>query len=109
MHGKEPKTAIIDRKCLQRLSADIDCVVWNQLIKAIEEDQAKQKKMLTLNFQHFGNLKDKELDRQKVENPEIAAITEMENEQFKKMFLVSTSERVRPLPYSKPEQRCKLL
>ena len=109
MYGKELNAAIIARTCLQKLSADIDCVEWNELIKAVEEDQAKQKKMLTLNFQHFGDLKDKELDRQKVENPEIADITEIENEQFKEMFLVSTSERVRPLPYSKPEKQCKLL
>ena len=79
----------MDRSRIRTISKNTTDNLTSALINRVKADQGALKKELNSTFQHFKELKDKELNRQVDENVDVVRKTEEDFQRFETMFLRS--------------------
>ena len=95
----------MDRSRLQSFSKKTTDSLTSNLMNTVKADQVALKKELNSTFQHFKELKDKELNRQVDENVDVVRETEEDFQRYETIFF-----RTQPLqPVRKDHSKCNIL
>ena len=83
--GKQSHTKDMDRSRLQTFSKKTTDSLPSYLMNTVKANQGALKKALNSTFQHFKELKDKELNRQVDENVDVVRETEEDFQRYETM------------------------